>query len=343
MKILVTGNLGYIGKILTKRLLDLNHKVLGIDTGFYEDQFTDSFSNSKLTQIKKDIRDITKLDLANIDAIIHLAALSNDPLGEISKKMTYEINYLATIKLAKLAKEMKIKRFIYSSSQSMYGISKKIEELDEDDSQKNPVTEYAKTKWLAEQKLIDLADENFLVCCFRPSTVFGFSPRLRLDIVYNNLVASAFAMNKIEILSDGSPWRPVVHIHDVASAFIAGICAPESLLNRQSYNVGIHNGNYTIKELANIVKNIHQSSNITFRNLHTDPRSYKVSFKKIFKNLSQYYIPQWDLISGANELVKYFQEIKLNNEDFRSRKYNRIKQILFLLENNKIDKNLRWK
>ena len=191
MNILVTGNNGYIGSVLTEILLDKGYDVTGYDSNYYEGVISDTIS-SRISQINKDIRDVSKEDLENIDAIIHLAALSNDPLGEFNPELTFDINYGSTIKLAKLAKELEIERFVYSSSQSMYGISETDEELDEDNSIKNPLTAYAKAKWDAECELKTLGTDDFIITCFRPSTVFGVSPKLRCDIVFNNLVASAY-------------------------------------------------------------------------------------------------------------------------------------------------------
>ena len=255
MNIFVTGNNGYIGSVLTESLLNKGYSVTGFDANFYEG-FKTNETDYKTKQIFKDIRNISREDLKNVDAIIHLAALSNDPLGKIDPKLTYDINFQATIRLAKLAKKIGIKRFVYSSSQSMYGISKIVDELDEDKSIKNPLTEYAKTKWSAECELKKLGSDDFAVVCFRPSTVFGVSPRLRCDIVYNNLVACAYTTGKIEIKSDGSPWRPVVHVKDVCSAFIAGLEAPKELVSNESFNVGIKNGNYTIRDLAETAQKI---------------------------------------------------------------------------------------
>ena len=232
MNILVTGDKGYIGSVLTKKLLEKGYNIKGIDIGFFEDCNLAKIENDYYN-IKKDIRDISYEDLKEVDAIIHLAALSNDPLGEFEPMLTEDINYKATVRLAGMAKDLGVKRFIYASSQSMYGISSYTEELDEDNSKKNPITAYAKTKWLAEIELKKISSKDFTVVCFRPSTVFGVSPRLRCDIVFNNFVACAYTTGKIEIKSDGTPWRPIIHIEDVCDAFIAGIEAPESLVSRK--------------------------------------------------------------------------------------------------------------
>ena len=343
MNVLVTGNRGYIGCILTRLLLKKNYMVRGYDTDYYEG-FEVRPYKLKIEQIKKDIREVSKADLKNIDAVIHLAALSNDPLGELNPKLTYDINFNATLKLAKLSKEVGIKRFIYSSSQSMYGISKTTNELDEDNSEKNPLTMYAKTKWEAELELKKLCNDNFTVVCFRPSTVFGVSPKLRCDVVYNNFIASAYTTGKIEIKSDGTPWRPVVHVQDLSNAFIAGLEAPKELISNESFNVGIKNGNYQVKELAEAAQKVIKGSSIIFTGEHgSDSRTYKVSFKKIFSILKDYYKPKWDLIKGGKELVDFFDEIHFTEEMFRGKNVNRLFQLKYLINNQKIDEKLFWK
>ncbi len=343
MNILVTGNQGYIGCVLTEVLTSKDYFVLGLDANFYEPVGTLPKRSKKIKQIKKDIRKISKDDFKGMDAIIHLAALSNDPLGEFDQKLTYNINYKATVHLALLAKKAGVKRFIYASSQSMYGISSTDKELDEDNSKKNPVTAYAKTKWDAELALKDLGDGDFTVVCFRPSTVFGASPKLRCDIIFNNLVACAYTTGRIEIKSDGSPWRPVVHIKDACSAFIAGLEAPESLVANESFNVGIKNGNYTVGDLAKAAKKCIPGASLIFTGEHgKDSRTYRVSFKKILTVLKDYYKPRWNLLSGGKELVDFFKAVKFTEKDFRGRKCNRLSQLKYLLEQGKINSNVYW-
>lgn len=343
MHILVTGNNGYIGAVLTKLLKDRGYQVIGLDTNYYEECSFDQ-PDFKIKQIKKDIRKVSKDDLKNIDAIIHLAALSNDSLGEFDAKITEEINYQATVNLANLTKQAGISRFIFASSQSMYGISKTEEELDEDNSEKNPLTAYAKTKWDAECRLKKMGTDNFTVVCFRPSTVFGPSPNFRSDIVFNNLVASGYTTGRIEIKSDGTPYRPIVHIRDVCQAFIAGLEAPKDLVANQSFNVGIKDGNYTIKELGEAAQKATKASSLVFTGEHgSDFRTYKVSFKKILEILGNYYKPERDLTKGGKELVEFFNKINFTEEMFRSRRSNRLAQLKYLTETQKIDENLFWK
>ena len=342
MRILVTGNLGYIGTILTPRLEREGHEVVGFDVGYYKDcLLTECKMPNK--QIIGDIRDIKIEDLDGIDAIIHLAGLSNDPLGDFNEKLTYDINYVGTCNLSLLAKNAGVKRFIYASSQSMYGISKKDIELDEDNSEKNALTAYAKTKWEAEKRIVEIADNNYCVVSFRPSTVFGASPRLRSDIVFNNFVGCAYTTGKIEIKSDGSPIRPVIHVQDVCSAFIAGIKAPESLINKRAYNIGVPDGNYTVRDLANAAKIVMPEAKITFTNeFGNDERSYRVSFKRINTELKEWYKPEWDLERGGKELLDLYKKSMFDEEMFRGMKTNRLKKLKDLAAKNKLDSNLRY-
>jgi nucleoside-diphosphate-sugar epimerase len=341
MNILVTGNLGYIGSVLVPLLKSQDHQVVGLDSGYFAECLL-SPVDQNFKQIIKDIRDVEKSDLDGIDAVIHLAGLSNDPLGELAPGLTEEINLGGTMKLALLSKQVGVKRFIYSSSQSMYGVSETDQELDEDLSNKNPVTAYAKTKWDAELQLRDLQSDSFLVCCFRPSTVFGVSPRLRCDIVFNNLVACAYTTNKIEIKSDGTPWRPVVHIQDVCSAFISGLNAPRVLVAGRSFNVGIPNGNFTVRQLAEAAQRAVTGSELVFTGEHgNDSRTYRVSFGRILTELKDYFVPSWNLDLGAAELVGHFKEINFTEQDFRGWKTTRLMQLNRLRENNELDSTWR--
>jgi nucleoside-diphosphate-sugar epimerase len=341
MKIFLTGNLGYVGSVLGPLLQTQGHLVVGYDIGYYKDCLLSSFDEN-YRQITKDVRDIELVDLEGIDAVIHLAGLSNDPLGELLPSLTEEINLKATLKIAKIAREAGVSRFIYASSQSMYGVSDSDSDLDEDLSNKNPLTTYAKTKWEAELKLKELNTKFFTVCSFRPSTVFGVSPRLRCDIVFNNLVACAYTTNKIEIKSDGTPWRPVVHIQDVCAAFIAGINAPRELIGGRTYNVGIPDGNFTVRELAEAAQRSVRGSELIFTGEHgSDSRTYRVSFNRILTELKDYFTPTWNLEKGGIELVNYFKEINFSEQDFRGWKTIRLKQLNRLNEHNKLDENLR--
>lgn len=342
MKVLVTGNQGYIGTVLAEVLLHKSYEVIGYDTDYYK--YCDLYEYTQPTkQITRDIRDICINDLEEVDAVIHLAGLSNDPLGELAPELTDAINYNASIKLAKYAKDAGVKRFIYASSQSMYGISNADVELDEDNSEKNPITAYARAKWFVENDLKKLDDDNFITVCMRPSTVFGVSPRLRCDIVFNNLVACAYTTGKIEIKSDGTPWRPVVHVRDVSNAFIAALEAPTSLVAGQSFNIGIPDGNYTVRDLAEAAQRAVPGSTLVFTGEHgNDSRTYRVSFTKILKALQEYYKPGWNLDRGGIEIAHFFKKIDFTEEQFRGRLCNRLQQVNYLLTTQQLNKDLRW-
>ena len=341
MKVLVTGNNGYVGTVLTDILLQKGYSVTGLDVNYFEPCTLEPVRQD-FNQVVKDIREVESKDLSGFGAIVHLAGLSNDPLGELNPRLTEEINFKGTVNIAKLAKKSGVKRFVYASSQSMYGISDTGNELDEEKSEKNPVTAYARTKWEAELKLKTMHSNDFVVTCFRPSTVFGASPRLRCDIVYNNLVACAFTTGKIEILSDGSPWRPVVHVKDVCQAFIVGLEASSGLVGGKAFNVGIPDGNFTVRDLAEAAQRSVPGSELVFLNEHTDPRTYRVSFRRILSELKGHFKPEWDLDRGGKELVEYFKKVNFKEEDFRNRKCNRIKQLEYLQENGELDGELKW-
>ena len=342
MKIMVTGDRGYIGTVLVSMLQEKNYDVVGFDSGYYAKNLLEKVEDN-YPKIIKDIRDFSISDLKDVDSIIHLAGLSNDPLGEFSPKLTEAINYNATLNLAKIAKKAGVSRFVYASSQSMYGVSTSDDELDEDSSEKNPVTAYAIAKWKAEQELHKMTSNNSVVTSFRPSTVFGVSPRLRCDIVFNNLVACAYTTGKIEIMSDGSPWRPIVHIRDVCSAFIAGIEAPSSIVSGRAFNVGVLNGNFTVRDIAEAAQRAVPGSELVFTGEHTDPRTYRVSFKRILSELKDYYKPQWDLDLGGKELVDFFTRTGFSEEDFRGKSTIRLHQLKYLVNTNQLDSSFRLK
>tara|TARA_B100000686_G_C16601477_1_gene868889 strand:+ start:51 stop:1082 length:1032 start_codon:yes stop_codon:yes gene_type:complete len=342
MNILVTGNLGYIGSVLTSKLEMLGHSVIGFDIGYFAECITSNYTKPK-KQIHKDLRSLKDNDLDGIDIVIHLASLSNDPLGEFIPELTEEINYVSTVRLANIAKKKGARKFIFASSQSIYGISKTNEELDEDKSIKNPITAYAITKWKAEQELMKIADSNFCVTALRPSTVFGPSPRFRADIVFNNLLACAFTSKKIEIWSDGSPWRPVIHIDDVCESFIACVKAKEDIINKEAFNVGLVGGNYTVREIAEAAQKSYPDSQLVFLNkTGNDNRTYKVNFDKINLVLKDYFKPIWNLDNGGAQLIKYFDKIKLKREDFRGRKTMRLKQLKYLADNKIVNDKLEF-
>lgn len=339
MNVLVTGNLGYIGSILVPELIKKKYNVTGLDAGFFNNCLISKYQKPH-KQIIKDIRKINFNDLKGFECIIHLAALSNDPLGDLLPGITEKINFEASYKLAELAKKAGVKKFIFSSSLSMYGFSDSNKEMDEDNSKKNPITAYAKTKWQAELKIKELNDDKFCVTFFRPATVFGASPRLRCDIVYNNFVSCAYTTGKIEIKSDGSPWRPVVHVKDVCKAYIAGLEAPEHLIGGKAFNVGYKSGNFTVRELALTAQSIVPGCELVFTNEHTDSRTYKISFNRIFDVLKDYYKPTWSLESGGYELIELFKEVNFNEKTFRGGTCNRLLHLEELIQNKLLTKDL---
>jgi nucleoside-diphosphate-sugar epimerase len=340
MKTLVTGSQGYIGTFLTNFLNENGVQVFGTDIGYYKDcnlTPVDDLVNTKSI----DIRDICIDDVVGFDAIVHLAALSNDPVGELDEKLTYEINYKATINLAELAKKAGVKRFVFVSTQSIYGISNTEDELDEYSSVKNPQTAYAKTKWLAEQELKNLEDNDFAITYVRPSTVFGWSPRLRTDIVFNNLLLNGLKYGKIEVHSDGTPWRPIIHINDLSRFILNVLEAPKGKIAGKAFNVGVLNGNYTVKQIAEAAQScLPNSTTITYNTENlVDPRSYKVSFDRAKQELG--FIAKTDLINGGKELLLKINE-NSKDKDILGKKTNRLSQLIYLIKIGTLDKELRF-
>ncbi len=341
-EILLTGDRGYIGSVLSQVLRENGFEVVGLDIGYFAECTLEPVDET-YRRITKDIRDVVAKDLEGIDGVIHLAGLSNDPLGELAPNLTEEINLDAAVNLGRLAKAAGVSRFVYASSQSMYGISDSDAELDEDNSEKHPLTSYARTKWDAELELKAMQSPAFTVVCMRPSTVFGWSPRLRCDIVFNNLVACAFTTGRIEIKSDGTPWRPIVHVRDVCNAFLAGLTAPAELVGGRSYNVGIPDGNFTVRDLAEAAQRAVPGSTLTFTGEHgSDSRTYRVSFDRILTELRDWFKPEWDLDRGGAELVAKFRETGFTESQFRGRATTRLSQLNYLADENLIDNSLRW-
>jgi len=340
MKILITGSQGYIGTFLTQFLINVGMEVSGTDVGYYKDCNLVPVDDLEKTK-NIDIRNVSIGDVLGFNAIVHLAALSNDPVGELDEKLTFDINYKATINLAKLAKKAGVKRFIFVSTQSIYGISNTVEELDEYSSTKNPQTAYAKTKWLAEQELKTLEDSEFEIVYIRPSTVFGWSPRLRTDIVFNNLLLSGLKYGKIEVHSDGTPWRPIIHINDLSRFILNVLEAPKDKIAGKAFNVGVLNGNYTVKQIAEAAQScLPNSTTITYNTENlVDPRSYKVSFDRAKQELG--FIAETDLINGGKELLLKINE-NSKDKDILGKKTNRLSQLIYLIKIGTLDKELRF-
>lgn len=336
--ILVTGNMGYIGTIMTQLLNERSYRVYGLDSDLFRENYFFSIpENAKpYRQIIKDIRKISEDDLRNIDAVIHLAALSNDPLGDINTSLTKEINYAATVKLGRLSREAGVKLFIFASSCSIYGKTPIDTPIDETGSL-NPLTAYARAKVDAEVGLTKLANKDFSPVFMRNATVYGPSPKLRLDLVVNDLLASAHLTGEITIMSDGTPWRPIVHIEDFCRAFMAALEAPAEKVRCQAFNVGINEENYRVKDIADEIQKILPSSKIKILSKSSrDERSYRVDFSKI-KTVLTNFEPKWNLRTGTKQLLDAYKRYTLGMEDLRSHRYSRIKAINTLIEAEKID------
>lgn len=341
MRVLITGNQGYIGTVMSGVLAEAGHEVWGLDTGFYENcwlgkQPTNPISN----QIRKDIRDITAADLDGVEGIVHLAALSNDPTGELNPGLTEDINYDATIKVAKAAKEAGVPRLVFASSCSIYGSGGK-EALTEED-EFNPLTAYAKSKVNSEFGLRDLADDNFSPTFMRNGTVYGFSPRLRFDLVVNNLTGWAVTTGEVKLLSDGRAWRPMLHIRDMSQAFRHVLESPRERVHNQAMNVGTETENYMIRSMAEIVNETVPNTKVTFgEGAGADSRNYNVSFAKI-RELLPDFKPEWTVPLGAEQVYKGCIEAGLDFEGFNGRLYTRLKQLQHLMDGGKVDERLRW-
>lgn len=339
MRVLVTGHLGYIGTVLVPMLLEKGHAVVGLDSDLFE-QSTFGEGIVDVPWIRKDIRDVEAEDLRGIDAVMHLAALSNDPLGDLNPDLTYEINHRASVRLAALAKGAGIDRFIFSSSCSNYGAGG--EDLLTEQSPFNPVTPYGISKVRVEKDVSAMADERFCPVFLRNATAFGVSPRLRFDLVLNNLVAWAFATGRVFIKSDGTAWRPIVHIADIARAFIAVLEAPREAVHNQAFNVGRNTDNYRIRELADIVRETVPGCEIEYaKDGGPDKRCYRVDSSRILKAVPGFQ-PVWDARKGARELYDAYRNVGLKLEDFEGPKYKRIDHIKELMKKGKLGPDLRW-
>jgi len=339
MRVLVTGHKGYIGTILSPMLVAAGHDVVGLDSDLYE-SCTFGPSLPKLTEVKKDIRDIEPADLEGFDAVLHLAALSNDPLGNLNPALTYAINYQASVNLAKVAKQAGVSRYVFSSSCSIYGAAGDAALTEE--APFNPVTPYGQSKVLVEQEVAKLADTRFSPVFLRNATAYGVSPRHRFDIVLNNLVAWACTTGRVYLKSDGSPWRPIVHIEDISRAFIAVLSAPRERIHNQAFNVGIDEENYRIRELAEIVEQTVPSCQIEYaKDAEPDKRTYRVDFGKIRRVLPEFEV-RWNARRGAQELYKAYQEYGVKLDEFEGPKYKRIDHIKLLQSTGKLDASLRW-
>jgi nucleoside-diphosphate-sugar epimerase len=341
VRVLLTGHHGYIGSVTLPVLEAAGHQVVGLDTFYYRgcDFGPD---DSARAHLDLDIRDVTSKQLENFDAVVHLAALSNDPLGDLRPELTYAINLEGTLALARAAKDAGVGRFVFASSCSMYGASGSDELLDES-APLRPLTPYAESKVGSEDGLHELADSDFSPVYMRNATAYGVSPRLRLDVVLNNLAAWAHTTGRLRLLSDGSAWRPLVHVKDIARAAAAMLEAPREVVHDQSFNIGSDEQNVRIRDLAETLHEllgceVEMSSDAT-----PDPRSYRVDFSKLRAALPDFTC-SWDVRSGATELVEAYELFGLTYEQFvDAGRYTRLAQLKGLLDSDRLDSDLRWR
>jgi nucleoside-diphosphate-sugar epimerase len=341
MKILLTGHHGYIGSVCGPLLEAAGHEVVGLDTLFYRGCDLPSARAPSTPTLLVDVRDVRPEQLHGFDAVIHLAALSNDPIGAFSPDLTREINYEATVALARTAREAGVRRFVFASSCSMYGASP--DEAVDESAPLKPLTAYAESKVRSEEALAGLTDSDFAPVSMRNATAYGVSPRLRVDLVLNNLVGWAHTTGKVRILSDGTPWRPLIHVEDLSRAALAAAEAPAEAVSGEAFNVGRDDENYQVRELGDIVEEVVTGSKVEYAGSgDPDPRSYRVSFAKLARAFPDLELG-WTARAGAQELLDAYRAAGLTLEQFESDRFIRLKRLRLLLERGDLDLTLRWR
>ena len=339
MRILYTGADGYIGAVLGPKLLDRGHEATGIDTGLYRRGWLFDDGRTRPMVISKDVRQLTQADLAGVDAVVHLAELSNDPLGENDPQITMEINHRGSVGLARKCKAAGVARFVYSSSCSIYGAAGG--ELKSEASTVDPQTAYARCKVLVEGELTALADSRFTPVILRNATAFGASPRQRFDLVLNNLAGFAFTTSKIRVMSDGTPCRPLVHVEDICQAILGALEAPREAVCGEAFNVGTKSQNYTVREIAEIIGKMFPGCEVTYGPSGPDNRSYRVSFAKIKERMPSFKC-EWSAERGALQLRTVFRRIQLDDAMFNSAPFTRLSELRHLRHTEQLDPRLLW-
>jgi nucleoside-diphosphate-sugar epimerase len=340
MRILVTGSEGYLGSLLTPELQWRGHEVFGLDVGFYRERLLYVNRTGTPKTMAQDLRHLEPKSLEGIDAIIHLGELSNDPAGQLSPEITYEINHQGSVRLAAMAKKAGVRRFLYTSSCSVYGISS--DDYVDEQSAVNPQTAYAVCKTLVERDLKEMASREFSPTILRNATAYGASPSMRFDIVLNNLAGLAWTRREIAMTSDGSPWRPLVHALDICYAIISVLESPCDAVHNEIFNVGDTKHNYTVRQIAETVSEIFPGCSVSFGPPSSDNRSYRVNFEKIRRHLPLFR-SQWDMRRGAQQLCDLFQKIDMTSEVFEFRTFTRLKQLQYLIRTRQIDGHFFWR
>ena len=340
MRVLVTGHKGYIGTVMVPMLEQHGHTVIGIDSDLYRNS-TYGTPPAPVEEIIKDVRDIEPADLSGVEAIVSLAALSNDVLGDLNPDVTYEINHRANVRLGEMGIDLGIRRFVFASSCSMYGAAG--DRVLDESADFYPVTAYATSKVWVERDLSQMATDDFSPTFMRNSTAYGVSPRIRFDVVLNNLSAWAYTTGRVQMKSDGTPWRPIVHIEDISKAVVAALSAPREKIHNQAFNVGINSENYQIKDLAELVQQTIPNCEITFADdAGPDLRNYRVKFDK-YNNAFPDFPLQWNALDGARSIYDSYRRFGLNKDEYEGPKYKRIAQLKELMHSGKVDQTMRWK